>query len=140
MFYNNISPIIFQNPYDASPHRGLNDKSRNEKRLDQFESKNRICSTIRFGYSVFGQCLFASDKEPPLDDILSILIFRQRWSELNSNSRIDVKLLEASIIYKVNFFVTQEKKILEKNDKISENYGLRVVDRETMRAYLENNY
>ena len=113
-----------------------NDKSHNPIRLQKFNSKNKVLSTLILGHSVLGLCVLGNDNSEDVVNALSWLIFEERWANLGRNSRIDIKLIEASVLSEVNFFVTEEKKLLEKSAEIESNYGLKIVNRESMKAFL----
>ncbi|MGA2914249.1 MAG: hypothetical protein ABSE07_12145 [Methanoregula sp.] len=115
------------------------DASRNPIRLNKIRSKKKVYSTGRFDYSFFP---FILAGDPSLDDEIALLIFGKKWAEIEEkrpdtmNSKVDVKLIEASIIGKINYFVTEDKVLLKKSEEIYKRYGLKIVNRETMKEFL----
>lgn len=107
----------------------LKDKSQNPLRFKKFESKELVLSTIRLNYSILGKCVLSNGEKPFLDDSLARLIFGREWKELNRNSKIDIKLLEASIMKGIDLFVTQDSKIIEKSPELLAKYKLKIVSR-----------
>jgi len=115
------------------------DGSQNPIRLNKFHSKEKVLSTGRLDYSFFP---FILGGDSPLDDEIAIIIFGKKWAEIDEkksdtmNSKIDVKLIEASIINEINYFVTQDSQLLVKADEIKEKYGISIVNREMMTQIL----
>jgi hypothetical protein len=113
-------------------------KTQNPIRLRKFHSKEKVFSTGIVGYSILPFLIGDSN----LDDDLSLLIFREKWADIQekipekNNSKIDIKLIEASIINNIEYFVTQDKQLLSKSDEIEKRYGLLIVNRETMKEIL----